>query len=77
MINFRFKLDVVNSTIDILISIIIKTIILIHFKFRELEIQFLGYGVLAYYLLRLFLIVFKKIILNISMNRFIIVYIYI
>lgn len=74
-INFRFKIDVGNSTFDILFSTIIQTIILIHFRFKELEIQFLGYIVLAYYLLRFFVMVFQKIILNVSMNRFIIVYI--
>ncbi|CAK55588.1 unnamed protein product (macronuclear) [Paramecium tetraurelia] len=69
-INFRFKLDVGNSTFDILISTIIKTIILIHFRVRELEIQYLGYVVLAYYILRVFIIVLQKIILNVSTNRF-------
>ncbi|CAD8043888.1 unnamed protein product [Paramecium primaurelia] len=72
IMKIKFKIDVGNSTFDILFSTIIQTIILIHFRFKELEIQFLGYVVLAYYLLRFFVMVFQKIILNVSMNRFII-----
>ncbi|CAD8148347.1 unnamed protein product [Paramecium pentaurelia] len=72
ILKMKFKFAVGSSIFDIFFSMIIKTILLIHFRFREVEIQLLGYVVLAYYLFRFLVIMFQKVIFKSPIQRYII-----
>ncbi|CAD8049078.1 unnamed protein product [Paramecium sonneborni] len=74
ILKIKFSFAVGNSIFDIFFSTIFKTILFIHFRFRELEIQCLGYAVFAYYLLRLFALLFQKVFRKVFIQRY---YIYI
>ncbi|CAD8051678.1 unnamed protein product [Paramecium sonneborni] len=70
ILKIKFNFAVGNSIFDIFFSTIFKIILLIHFRFKQIEIQCLGYAVLAYYLLRLFAILFSKFFLNVYIQRY-------